>query len=113
MDRSGQLIGQRRGYQSVPFKPIESAKGFSNNPHRKMALTAFSGARMTRMQMTFIRYLKRIRNERRLKLGSDPLLHVTHILSPFDDCRTNSHVSTCVLARSILECENFRLILGS
>ena len=91
----------------------EASKGFSNDPHRKVAFTALTGARMSRMKMAVVRDFQYVRNERRLKLGSYRLLHVTHMPSPYVDCPPKNDVSTCVLARSILECENFRLILGS
>ena len=113
MHRPRQLDGQRRGDQSVSLDTIETAKGFSNDPHRKMAFTARPGARMARMEMALIGNFQYDRIERRLKLGSYRLLHVTHMPSPYVDCASKNDVSTCVLARSILECENFRLILGS
>jgi len=97
----------------VPLDSIETAKGFGNDPHGKMTFTALPGARMARMEMAVIRNVQCLRMERRLKLGSDRLLHVTHMLSPSDACASKNDVSPYVLARSILESENFRLILGS
>jgi|GEM_PF-5109531 len=78
-----------------------------------MTFTALTGARMAGMEMAVIRNLQYFRNERRLKLGSYRLLYVTHMPSLNVHCASKNDVSTCVLARSILECENFRLILGS
>ena len=91
----------------------ETAKGFSNDPDCKVTFAPLPGARMARMKIAVICDFQQVRNERRLKLGSYRLLHVTHMPSPYVDCASKNDVSTCVLARSILECENFRLILGS
>ena len=91
----------------------ETAKGFCNDPDCKVAFSALPGARMARMKIAVICDFQHVRNERRLKLGSYRLLHLTHLPSLYVDCASKNDVSTCVLARSILECENFRLILGS
>lgn len=91
----------------------EASKGFCNDPDRKVTFSALTGARMAGMEMAVIRDFQYFRSERRLKLGSYRLLYVTHMPSLYAHCASKNDVSTCVLARSILECENFSLILGS
>jgi len=112
MDRARKLFRERGCDQPVSLDSAKSPKGFGNNLDRKMAFAPGAGAGMTCMKMTVIGDLKNLRTHCRLQLGSDRLLNMTHIRRLSRNYVAADDVSTRLLARSILECENFRLILA-
>ncbi len=108
MDRSGQFLSEGLIDQPLTLHSRQPLKGFGNNRDGKVAFAPGPGAGMAFMVVAVIHDLQPLGRKGFCQTGNDRLLYVTHkMLLTYDI----GAVWNADFATSILECENFRLIL--